>query len=100
MEIARLNAVNELYFADFVDDEEKKMDITLTGPVIVGTFTYSMVIEMPRMQIDDCEFPDAEAIPAKITLRPVVADSAPTGMTVTDPITCTIINTRATSLLV
>jgi hypothetical protein len=99
-EIAHLDAVNELLFADWVAGNEKKENITITGPVIVGAHAYSMLFELPRLQFEDNELPDAPIIPNKFTLRSVTADSAPTGMTVTKPLTLTIVNTRATSLLV
>jgi hypothetical protein len=45
--------------------------------------------------------PDGSIIPNKLVMRSLTADSAPTGMTgLTKPLTLTIINTRATSLLV
>jgi hypothetical protein len=100
-EIAHLDAVNELYFAAWVADSEYKETITVTGPVIVGTHTYSIAFTLPRMQFEDVEFSDSQIIPCKIVHRGVVADSAPTGMTgITKPLTCVIVNTRATSLLV
>ena len=97
---AHLDAVNELYFANWTAQEEKKENITITGPVIVGTFAYSVSLDLPRLHIEDDELPDAQIIPNKLVMRSLVADSAPTGMTVTKPLTCIIVNTRATSLLV
>ena len=99
LEFARKDAVNDLFFAEWVAETEKKASITLTGPVIVGTFTYSMAVELPRLMFEDVEFADAGIIPAKIVQRAVVADSAPTGMTVTKPLTITLVNTRSTSLI-
>jgi hypothetical protein len=101
MEFAHLDAVNELLYADWIADNEKKVNITITGPVIVGTHTYSMSLDMPRLQIDDVDIPDAQILPCKIVMRPVVADAAPTGMTgLTKPLTIVVVNTRATSFLV
>ena len=100
LELARMNAVNELYFADWIAGTEKKILMTLTGPVIVGTSTYSVVRQFPRLIIESVEYADAGYIPCKIVFRAVVADSAPTGMTgITDPITETLVNIRSTTLI-
>jgi hypothetical protein len=99
-EFAHLDAANELYFAQWTAQTEKKENITITGPVIVGTHTYSMLFEMPRLHIEDCELPDAQIIPNKLVMRSLMADAAPTGMTVTTPLTLTVVNTRSTSFLV
>jgi len=99
MEFPRIDAVNELYFADWIAKTEKKLDLTITGPVIAGTHAYLLKYELPRLTIEDVEYADSNIIPAKIVMRSVVADSAPTGMTVTNPLTGTLINTRSTSLL-
>jgi len=99
MEFPRMDAVNELYFAHWIAKTEKKLDLTITGPVILGTHAYLLKFELPRLTIEDVEYADSNIIPSKIVMRSVVADSAPTGMTVTDPLTATLINTRSTSLL-
>jgi hypothetical protein len=100
-DFAHLNAANELYFAQWTAQTEKKENITVTGPVIVGTHAYSLAFDLPRLHIEDCDMPDASIIPNKLVMRSLTADSAPTGMTgITKPLTCTIINTRATSFLV
>ncbi len=101
LEIAHLDAVNELYHAAWIAGDEKKGDLTVTGPVIVGTHTYKVLFQLPRLQFEDVEIPDAQILPCKTTFRSVVADTAPTGMTgLTKPLTCIVVNTRATSLLV
>jgi hypothetical protein len=99
MEFPRMDAVNALYFANWIANAEKKADITITGPVIAGTHAYMLKCEMPRLQVEDVEYPDSGLIPSKIVLRAVVADVAPTGMALTNPLTATLINSRSTSLL-
>jgi hypothetical protein len=99
LEFPRMDTTNDDYFAEWIAETEKKMSLTFTGPVIVGTHTYKLALEFPRLQLEDVEYADAGIIPCKIVLRAVVADAAPTGMTVTKPMTATLINTRSTSLI-
>jgi hypothetical protein len=99
-EFSYTDATNELYFAAWTAQTEQKGDITITGPVIVGTHTYKITFELPRLHIEDVEMADAQIIPVKLAMRALQADAAPTGMTVVKPLTCVVINTRATSLLV
>ncbi len=100
MEFSRMNAVNAAYFAEWLAGTEKKGDITITGPIIASTYAYYLKFQFPRLIIEDVEYPEAGIIPAKLTLRAVVADAAPTGMTgLTLPVYAGLMNTRATSLL-
>lgn len=99
LEFPRMDTTNDDYFAAWTAQTEQKLSLTITGPVIVGTHTYKLTLEFPRLIIENVEYADAGIIPCKIVLRSVVADSAPTGMTVTKPMTATLINTRSTSLI-
>jgi hypothetical protein len=99
LEFPRMDAANAAYFAQWIAGTEKKADIIITGPVIEGAFAYYLKFQFPRLIIEDVEYADSNIIPAKITLRGVTADAAPTGMTITAPIGVTIMNTRATDLL-
>jgi len=100
MEFRRVDAVNELYFADWDAATEKKLDLNITGPVIIGTHAYLLQFVLPRLILEKVDMPDGEVIPIKIDARAVVAESAPTGMTVyLTPIGGTVINTRSTALI-
>lgn len=100
LEFQYVNAVNELYFADFTARTEKKIDITITGPTIVGTHTYSIQFILPRLKISKPpEMPDSGLIPLKLDMRALQATSAPTGMTVTKPLTCIIVNTISSAMV-
>jgi hypothetical protein len=100
MEFPRMDAVNELYFANWAAETEKKADVTITGPLIASTYYHYLKFEMPRLRIEDVEFADSPVIPAKVTLRSVVADAAPTGMTgLVNPMTINIMNQRTSDLL-
>ena len=100
MEFRRVDAVNELYFADWDAETEKKLDLNITGPVIIGTHAYLLQFVFPRLILEKIDLPDGEVIPVKIDARAVVAESAPTGMTVyLTPIGGTVINTRSTALI-
>jgi hypothetical protein len=101
MEFPRMDTVNDAYFADWLAGTEKKADITITGPIIAGAYAYYLKFQFPRLIVEDVEYADSKIIPAKIMLRAVVADTAPTGMTgLTLPVYAELMNTRATSLLV
>jgi hypothetical protein len=100
MEFPRMDTTNEAYFANWTAGTEKKADLTITGAVISGAYSYYIKFQFPRLIIEDVEFPDAGLISAKATFRAVVADSAPTGMTgLTKPVTITLMNTRTADLL-
>ncbi len=99
-EFSRLETANESFFADWTAGNEYKESIVFTGATIVGTHTYKITFYLPKLQIEDDEIADANVLAPKVSMRSVVASSAPTGMTVTKPLTCIIVNTRSTSLLV
>lgn len=100
LEFPRMDAGNAAYFADWVAGTEKKADVTITGPLIASTFYYYKKYQFPRMIIEDVEYADSKIIPAKVTLRAVEPDTAPTGMTgLILPVYSTLMNTRSTSLL-
>ena len=100
MEFSRMDAVNAAYFAEWIAGTEKKADIVITGPLIASTYYYYLKFQFPRLIIEDVEYADAGIIPAKLALRAVVADAAPTGMTgLTLPVYVGIMNTRTTGLL-
>jgi len=95
LEFPRMDTANAAYFADWIAGTEKKADLTITGPVIEGAYSYYLKFQFPRFIIEDVEYADSKIIPAKIVLRGVTADSAPTGMTgVLVPVVCQIQNTR------
>jgi hypothetical protein len=101
LEFPRMDTVNDDYFSEWIAGTEKKMDITITGPIIDGAYAYYLKFEFPRLIVEDVEYADSKIIPAKIVLRAVVADAAPTGMTgKTLPVYGELMNTRATSLLI
>lgn len=100
LEFPRMDAGNAAYLADWVAGTEKKADLTITGPIIASTYAYYKKYPLPRLIIEDVEYADSKIIPAKVVLRAVEADAAPTGMTgLTLPIYAGLMNTRATSLL-
>ncbi len=100
LEFPRMDTTNDDYFLAWTAQTEQKLDLTITGPVITGTHTYQLKFEFPRLIIEEVEYADSGIIPCKIVLRAVVADSAPTGMSIyLTPMGGTLINTRATSLI-
>ncbi|MCK4648703.1 hypothetical protein KAT51_04180 [bacterium] len=97
----RLDSVNEVYFADWKAQTEKKLDIVFTGAKIEESNYNYFKFEFPRMQIEDMEKPDEAIIPTSIILRGLEADAAPTGMTgITKPVRMTIMNENSADLLV
>lgn len=102
LEFPRMDAVNAAYFTEWIAGTEKKADLVITGPVIEGAYAYYIKFQFPRLIIEDVEYADSKVIPAKIVLRGVTADTAPTGMTVpplTLPVYIQIMNILATDLL-
>jgi hypothetical protein len=100
MEFPRMDTVNNAYFADWTAANEKKADIVITGPLIASTYYYYKKFQFPRLIVEDVEYAESKIIPAKISLRAVEADAAPTGMTgLTLPVYAGLMNTRVTSLL-
>lgn len=100
MEFARMDAVNAAWFAAWLAGTEQKADFTFTGPLIASTYYHYLKGQMPRLIIEDVEYPSSNIIPAKAVFRSVVADAAPTGMTgLTKPLTLGVMNTRATDYL-
>lgn len=100
MDFPRIDTVSDDYLADWAAGTEKKADITITGPLIASTYYYYLKFQLPRLIIEDVEYADAKIIPAKVVLRGVEADAAPTGMTgLTLPVYAGVMNTRTTSFL-
>lgn len=99
MEFPRMDTGNAAYFAEWSAATEKKLLLTITGPLIASTYYYTLQFVFPRLIIEDVEYADSKIIPAKISLRGVTADTAPTGMTETNPVTVYLTNTRVTDLL-
>jgi len=100
MEFPRMDTVNAAYFADWIAAAEKKADITITGPVIEGAYSYYLKFQFPRLIIEDVEYADSKIIPAKIVLRGVTADTNPTGMTgLTLPVYATLMNITSSNYL-
>lgn len=100
LDFARMDDANAAYFATWIAETEKKMDLTFTGAVIAGTYYRYLKFEFPRLKIEDVDYPDGNIIPAKMVLRGLVAASAPAGMTaITNPIHVTIQNGHTTDYL-
>lgn len=100
MEFPRMDSTNVLWFAGWTAAAEQKADIVITGPLIASTYHYYKKFQFPRLVIEDVEYADSKIIPAKISLRALEADAAPTGMTgLTLPVYAGLMNTRTTSLL-
>ena len=100
LEFVRMDATNELYFANWLAEAEKKADITFTGALIETPYYYKALFQFPRLKVEDVEYSDEGIIPAKITLRGLEASSAPTGMTgITKPVQLELINKRITDYL-
>jgi hypothetical protein len=100
MEFPRMDAVNDLYFADWIAETNKKADIVITGPLIAGAYYYVLNIQFPRLIIEEVEYAESKVIPSKISLRGAVADVAQTGITGVLPIGIFLTNIRTTSLIV
>ncbi len=100
LEFPRMDTVNDDYFSEWMAETEKKLDLTLTGALIASTYYYGKIFQFPRLKIEDVEYADSNVIPAKLVLRGLEADAAPTGMTgITKPVQIGIMNTRTTDLL-
>lgn len=100
LEFPRMDATNEPYFLAWSAATEKKADIVCTGPIIEAAHAYYLKFQFPRLVIEDVEYADSKIIPAKIVMRGLTPDSAPSGMTgVLDPVVAQIMNTRSTGLL-
>lgn len=100
MEFPRMDAANDDYFGEWTAGTEKKADLVITGPLIASTYYYYLKFQFPRLIIEDVEYADGKIIPAKVALRAVEADAAPTGMSgLTLPVYVGLMNTRSTSLL-
>jgi len=99
MEFPRMDTVNAAYFADWIAATEKKADLTITGPAVEGAYNYYLKFQFPRLIIEDVEYADSKIIPAKIVLRGVTADSAPSGMTGVLPISISLMNGRSADYL-
>jgi len=100
LEFNRMDDVNKAYFADWVAGNEKKLDIVFTGAEIASPYDYYFKFELPRLVIEDVDYPDENIIPAKIVLRGLEADAAPYGMTgITKPVRLSIMNKRTNDML-
>ena len=102
LEFPRMDAVNAAYFADWIAGTaaaEKKAELVITGPAIQGAYNYYLKFEFPRLIVEDVEYADSKIIPAKIVLRGVTADTAPTDMAAIVPVVCQVMNTRTADYL-
>ncbi len=99
LEMNRMDDVNDVYFSDWTSENEKKADFTFTGALIEDTSYYTALFQFPRLKIEDVEYADENIIPAKIILRGLLADSAPTEMNVTKPVQIDVTNKRSTDYL-
>lgn len=100
LEFPRMDDVNDAYFADWTGEAEKKADIKFTGALIADTYYHYLKLQFPRLKVEDVEYAEASIIPAKIVLRALEADTAPTGMSgITKPVQIDIMNKRTTDLL-
>jgi hypothetical protein len=100
MEFPRMDATNEVWLASWKAKTEYKADLTITGPLISGSYYYYLKFEFPRLIIEDFDVPEAGLLGVKVTFRAVVAAAAPTGMTgLTKPVTVNLMNTLATGYL-
>jgi hypothetical protein len=100
MDFPRMDATNAAYFAAWIAATEQKADLTFTGPLIATTYYRYLKFQLPRLIVEDVEYADSNVVPAKIALRSVLADAAPTGMTgITLPLTALLMNTRTTDYL-
>lgn len=98
LEFLRMDTSNKVYFSDWKSETEKKMDIKFTGALIESTYYYYFLFQLPRLKIEDVDYPDANVIPAKMVLRGIEADTAPTGMSVTKPVQLDIMNKRTADM--
>lgn len=79
----RFNEYTETGFPlDLLDEDFKKLDLTLTGPAISGG-NYGLVMSFPALRVlnTDLNTSGPDRIPQTITLRACKAQAAPTGMT-------------------
>ena len=102
LKFPRYNTANDAYFDDWQDTVSKKMDITFTGKVIVGSYNYKLRILLSNLKIDGPEAPVSGPgkIPFSMNLKGIGASAAPTGMTsLTTPMRIEVVNTRTTDPL-
>jgi len=65
----RMNAVNNLHFAQFVAETEQKACIWFHGPVLQGAQLYEFDFYFPRLRIINIDYPFDDVVPATITLQ-------------------------------
>lgn len=103
IDINRMDDVNDLYFAQWLAETEKKADLMFASPdLIVDPYNYYYLFQFPRLKIIDVDHADDAIIPAKVVLRGLLADTAPTGMESPDikkQVQITILNARDTDYL-
>jgi len=81
------------WFTDKDSENEKKLDMIWTGYLLGGATYAQLKFEMPRVKITKPEAnPTKEINPLSVTLKGMLATAAPTGMTVTDVLTATLVN--------
>lgn len=84
----RMNDVNDAYFADFIAETEKKLQIKCTGAIAGtgGSLTFTFLMRFPRMRIiPPVDYPFDDIVPATIQLQAEKAASNPTGMDYAQP---------------
>lgn len=84
------------------DDTDQKMDITFVGPAISGaTSNYTMRFDFPKITFLSAasNVGGPGTIPHEVEGRLLAVTSAPTGMSVVDPLSIYVVNTRSTDPL-
>lgn len=100
LDMHEMDNVNDLYLANWIAGTEKKADIYFKGPVIESPYYYGYLFEFPRLKIIDVDYPDEAIIPATITMRGLIADTAPSGMAgINLPAQISVTNKRSTDYL-
>lgn len=99
---ARMNTTSANSFeAAFSAGTVFKGDLQLLGTYINSLTQRSMLFEFPALQVSGYKAVDAShgEIRPEVTFKLRLADAAPTGMAVTNPLRLTIVNSRSTNLL-
>ncbi len=95
--------VSDTWLGELMAGTAKKADVTFTGPVCDGAFSYSFKLELPHLRLISTDGPNIDRgakLPLSLTYEVLKPDAAPAGMTeLTMPIRATIINKQTTSPL-
>lgn len=97
----RYEAASHAFFAAHRDGTRYKGDITITGPVITGSTTYTLLFQFPNLYVPDYKAPvpgNAGQVEPSATFEALSTTTAPTGMTgVTVPIRLVTTGTATTN---